>query len=221
MIEKIKRISNPLTIIAIFAALAEVAGTIALVGVDKEVQEIFVWFVMLFPTILVVLFFITLNFNHHVLYAPSDYDSDNTFLEAIKGRKELDVNFTNLEAEVNNLSETFQEVLNEKIEGINQEQIEKIKGIISQELASVKARVEVTKESVEEFSMQALPRSELQARVLSFIYAQKKPVTLNELSANLHMSEEAINRAVTKMVNRGAIRGIQYKGEQGYVQANL
>ena len=172
MIEKIKRISNPLTIIAIFAALAEVAETIALVGVDKEVQKIFVWFVMLFPTILVVLFFITLNFNHYVLYAPSDYDSDNTFLEAIKGRKELDVNFINLEAEVNNLSETFQEVLNEKIEGINQEQIEKIKATISQELASVKARVEVTKESVEEFSLQALPRSELQARVLSFIYAQ-------------------------------------------------
>lgn len=221
MIEKVKRISNPLTIIAIFAALAEVAGTTALVGVEKEVQEIFVWFVMLFPTILVVLFFLTLNFNHHVLYAPSDYDSDDNFLEAIRGRKELDVNFVNLEAEVNSLSNTLQEALAQQNGSTNQEQLESLKSIISQELASVRARIEVTKESAEELSLHALPRSELQAKVLSFIYTQKKPVTLSELSESLGMSEDAVGRAAEKMVKRGTIHSIEHEGARAYVQANL
>jgi hypothetical protein len=62
MIEKIKQVTNPLTVIAIFAALAEIAGTVALAAVDKEFQGIFIWYVMLFPILLVVLFFITLKF---------------------------------------------------------------------------------------------------------------------------------------------------------------
>lgn len=56
MIEKIRAVSNPLTIIAIFAALAEIAGTIMLGLVDATIQSIFVWFVMIFPILIVVLF---------------------------------------------------------------------------------------------------------------------------------------------------------------------
>jgi hypothetical protein len=53
MIENFKAVQNPLTVIAIFAALAEIAGTIALAAVDKEYQYTFMWFVMAFPTLLV------------------------------------------------------------------------------------------------------------------------------------------------------------------------
>lgn len=221
MIENIKKISNPLTIIAIFAALAEVAGTVAFVGIEKEVQEVFVWFVMLFPTLLVALFFMTLNFNHHVLYAPSDYDNDRNFLEAIKGRKELDVNFVSLETEVNKLSNTLESALEKQQDGISQADIESLKSTISQELANVKARVEVTKESAEELSLHALPRSELQAQILSFIYTQKKPVSLSELSNQLGMNESAIGRALDKMLKRGMINTIENEGSLAYVQANL
>lgn len=87
MIEKIKAINNPLTIIAIFAALAEVAGTVALATVDKSLQPTFVWFVMLFPTIIVILFFITLNFNPKVLYAPSDFRDEANFLSIFSGQQ--------------------------------------------------------------------------------------------------------------------------------------
>ena len=75
MIDKIKAVNNPLTIIAIFAGIAEIAITVALATMDKEVQHIFVWFVMAYPTLLAVLFFGTLNFNAKVLYAPSDFNS--------------------------------------------------------------------------------------------------------------------------------------------------
>lgn len=81
MLEKMRPVGNPLTIIAIFAALAEVAGTAVLVVVSVDIQRVFVWFVMGFPTVLILAFFATLNFNRAALYAPRDYNNDDTFLE--------------------------------------------------------------------------------------------------------------------------------------------
>ena len=81
MIEKVKKISNPLTIIAIFAGLAEVSGTLVLPFLSGESQELYIWFLMIFPIALVVLFFLTLNFNHKVLYAPSDFQDEDNFLK--------------------------------------------------------------------------------------------------------------------------------------------
>lgn len=85
MIEKMSRIANPLTIIAIFAALAEIAGTVSLGIVDSSLQSIFVWFVMLFPVLLVATFFLTLNFNPKVLYAPADFREDKSFIATVSG----------------------------------------------------------------------------------------------------------------------------------------
>ncbi|MHC4735980.1 MAG: hypothetical protein ACYTDW_16210 [Planctomycetota bacterium] len=85
MIERIRKISNPLTIIAIFAALAEIAGTVALATVPRDLQSVFLWFVMLFPCLLLILFFATLNFNPKVLYAPSDFRDEKLFLYTLSG----------------------------------------------------------------------------------------------------------------------------------------
>ena len=52
------KVSNPLTIIAIFAGLAEALATIALIKLPIEMQEKFIYFVMAFPTLIVTLFFI-------------------------------------------------------------------------------------------------------------------------------------------------------------------
>jgi hypothetical protein len=38
---------------------------------------------MIFPALLVALFFATLNFNHRVLYAPSDYQNEENFLRSL------------------------------------------------------------------------------------------------------------------------------------------
>lgn len=80
MIEKIGHIKNPLTVIAMFAAIAEVSSAVALPMVKESVQGVYVWFLMLFPCLLVSLFFWTLWKKHTVLYAPSDYQSDDSFL---------------------------------------------------------------------------------------------------------------------------------------------
>ena len=82
MVEKIGPIKNPLTIIAIFAGLAETSGTVVLPFITKDIQGTFVWFLIIFPTILVILLFITLNFNHRVVYAPSDFEDEENFMRS-------------------------------------------------------------------------------------------------------------------------------------------
>ncbi|QXV74673.1 hypothetical protein [Rhizobium phage RHEph21] len=79
LLPKIPHIRNPLTVVAVFAAFAEVSGTAVLPLLEKDVQHIYVWFLMLFPTLLILLFFATLNWNHTVLYAPSDYKDEDNF----------------------------------------------------------------------------------------------------------------------------------------------
>ena len=81
MIEKIGIIKNPLTIIAIFAGIAEVSGTVVLPFIAQQNQSLFIYFLIFFPSLLVLLFFITLNFNNKVLYAPSDYKDETNYIK--------------------------------------------------------------------------------------------------------------------------------------------
>lgn len=82
MLDKIRNINNPLTVIAIFATLTEVGGTVVLPSLSDTNQSTFMWFLILFPSALLILFFATLNFNPTVLYAPSDFQEDSSYLVA-------------------------------------------------------------------------------------------------------------------------------------------
>lgn len=77
-------VKNPLTIIAIFAGLAEVAGTVVLPFVAAANQLTYIWFLMVFPTLLILLFFFTLNWNPKVLYAPSDFRDESNYMEIFR-----------------------------------------------------------------------------------------------------------------------------------------
>jgi ribosomal protein S25 len=76
------KVSNPLTIIAVFSGLAEGLATVSLIKLPLELQEKFIYFVMTFPTLLVFLFFGVLIFKPKVLYAPSDFDNEDNYLKA-------------------------------------------------------------------------------------------------------------------------------------------
>ena len=73
---------NPLTVIAIFSILTQASASVSLPYINKENQEIYVWFLVAFPIALVILFFITLNFNNKRLYSPSDFSNEENFLES-------------------------------------------------------------------------------------------------------------------------------------------
>lgn len=89
MVEKMGHVKNPLTVIAIFAGLAEVSGTAVLPVLEKDIQRTYVWFLMLFPLFLVAVFFFVLYKKHHVLYAPTDFKDDETFARLFEGASSL------------------------------------------------------------------------------------------------------------------------------------
>ncbi|PYF84560.1 hypothetical protein DFP75_101598 [Marinomonas alcarazii] len=84
------KVSNPLTIIAIFSGTAEAFATAALIALPLEIQSLFIYFVMLFPLIIVVTFFLILILKPHVLYAPSDFDNQQHFLDLNNLRKSVE-----------------------------------------------------------------------------------------------------------------------------------
>ncbi|HEY8899698.1 MAG TPA: hypothetical protein VIM61_04750 [Chthoniobacterales bacterium] len=89
MLETFKKVSNPLTIIAIFAGITEISGTLILPFVAAANQATYIWFLIFFPTLLVICFFLTLNLNHKVLYSPSDFREDESFLRASTPREQF------------------------------------------------------------------------------------------------------------------------------------
>lgn len=77
MIKNKIRVNNPLTVIAIFSMLTEASAAVSLPYIDRENQKIYVWFLIVFPSVLITLFFLTLNFNNKTLYTPMDYPKEN------------------------------------------------------------------------------------------------------------------------------------------------
>ena len=77
MIKSKIRVNNPLTVIAIFSMLTEASAAVSLPYIDRENQKMYVWFLIVFPSILITLFFLTLNFNNKTLYTPMDYPKEN------------------------------------------------------------------------------------------------------------------------------------------------
>ena len=78
-----KKISNPITLIAIFATLSETSAAISLPFLEDEDRDMYIWFLISFPFYLLLLFFITLNFNYRSLYAPSDFAKEKHFMKIL------------------------------------------------------------------------------------------------------------------------------------------
>lgn len=52
--------------------LTEASAAVSLPYINSEHQKIYVWFLIIFPSFLITLFFLTLNFNNKSLYTPTD-----------------------------------------------------------------------------------------------------------------------------------------------------
>ena len=78
-----KRITNPMTLIAIFATLSETSAAVSLPFLGDKEREVYIWFLISFPFYLLFLFFITLNVNYRSLYAPSDFEKGKHFIKVM------------------------------------------------------------------------------------------------------------------------------------------
>jgi hypothetical protein len=90
MIKLKSRITNPMTIIAAFAALSETSAAISLPFLDNDERKIYIWFLISFPFYLLFLFFATLNFNYRSLYAPSDFEKGKHFIKVMTNADQSD-----------------------------------------------------------------------------------------------------------------------------------
>ena len=143
MLERIKSINNPLTVVAIFAALSEVAGAVTLPLVESSLQSIYIWFVMGFPIILLVLFFLTLNFNSTVLYAPGDYEDEANFLAALQSKK-YDRNLDQLTEQIEKSKTEISELRNNTA-NISESDLERISNSVVAQLDKIKVSVDSAK----------------------------------------------------------------------------
>jgi hypothetical protein len=80
VLEKIGAVKNPLTIVAIFAAITEVSASVVLPLLTSKNQNTYLWFLILFPTGLVSVFFYALINHYEKLYAPSDFKNEENFM---------------------------------------------------------------------------------------------------------------------------------------------
>lgn len=97
--ENIKqRITNPLTLIAIFATLSETSAAISLPFLDDDDKDTYIWFLISFPFYLLFLFFATLNFNYRSLYAPSDFENGEHFIKAMHNTERPEKNHFRLKS---------------------------------------------------------------------------------------------------------------------------
>jgi hypothetical protein len=224
MVENIKRINNPLTIIAIFAALAEVSATVAIGLIDKSLHHIFIWFIIGFPSLLVVLFFLTLNFNTKVMYSPSDYKDDKSFMDSIFGG--YYGNKKNEETD-NFINEKITQELENKILGNIQPKLEKLQQEnnieeLKKEIAIIKDELRVaTDQSAKELTSLSLLSPDLKNKMLNLyrfpanflpLYAILKTKAENievakEFSKNFFIPGTWEKNGITRLLKEGLLIG--------------
>ena len=83
-----RHVRNPLTLIGIFAGLAEVAAMAVLPALEGFVQKVFVWYVMFFPILLVGAFYYILYRRPQVFYAPRDWREERHYMESLESFRE-------------------------------------------------------------------------------------------------------------------------------------
>ena len=212
MIENIKKITNPLTIVAIFAALAEVAGTVTIGLIDSSIQSIFVWFMIAFPSALIFLFFITLNFNPGVLYSPSDYSDESNFMKAIIKQIKLQDKNKEVEMQIQSLKEEILrfkdlQVIKKQTTELNEMQtniIRKLDGLSGSVGTVINSAIEYSSKDAEE----KLPQSSTQARIMAFLIRNGE-TSIEELVSETKMPQLHISFALQKMLKREIVKEIE------------
>ena len=220
MLEQMKSVSNPLTIIALFAALAEIAGTVAIKLVAPEIQSTFIWFVMLFPVLIAVLFFATLNFNAKVLYAPSDFKNEENYLTVLNAKQSLGI-----EKVQTMIAAAKTEIIGEVMKTVPTNEADdrrKIEEIVQDKLQPVQSFAGALKESSDYslWSTVAAHTDKNEFYIWRLLYDESKPMTLKEIASRLSLNEYAVSLILYSLISRGIVKehsddgnGITYSSE--------
>src|SRR5262245_31553544 len=82
---------NPLGIISLFVFFIEAIATVSLkIAISSDYVGHIVWFIILFPTLIVFLFFGTLWAKRECLYSPGEFRDDKAFVDLLFTVKRLE-----------------------------------------------------------------------------------------------------------------------------------
>ena len=92
-------INNPLGIIGLFLVLVDGIAAIVIVKshLSYSLNLILVLFIVLFPILVLFIFFMLVTNHHNKLYAPSDYKDENNFIRSFNNRTQSAVDVPFLE----------------------------------------------------------------------------------------------------------------------------
>lgn len=220
MIEKIKHISNPLTIVAIFAALAELAGTVSPTTIDKRYHIVIVSFLVLFPTLLVVLFFFTLWCRPWVLYGPSDFQNEEHFLEMFTNAQKSSIELDRINAQ---FQDSNKKIINEVLSGNNSQKRDtnQISEILNNEAAQMISRIDSARSSLEHYAMgilpHALPQSRLQNDIFHELRKNPEALSFSQICEKIKRVRTEIKKALDRMVQRHIIKTINRSDGISYI----
>ena len=111
---------NPLGVIALFVTICYlIAGLVFSIGLDKlngaEERLPFIWFIIIFPVVIFVVFVLLVCYHHEKLYGPTDFKNEDNF-----------VKLTNAERKAKYLSEATENSKYEEQMPINIEDSEEV-----------------------------------------------------------------------------------------------
>jgi hypothetical protein len=207
MLEKFRAVSNPLTIIALFAGLAEIAGTVALATVNKELQPIFVWFVMGFPVLLVVLFFATLNFNPKVLYAPSDFRDEENFLNTLVGTRAVSMRLGEIPQQLEEAKDRILKQAVAEIATAGGAERAKLSEILDRQLEQIESRIKSVQETADAVvSAPSQKFMNLEAVVLRILKnSVTERVAAAEVQKYIAENPSLVQQALVHLVHQGVV----------------
>ena len=76
-------IRNPMTIIALFVGVIEIIIGVSIGAIPDQLKPIVIWFLVGFPILNALGFFIVLIFFPQKFYGPGDFQSDTAFLDSL------------------------------------------------------------------------------------------------------------------------------------------
>ena len=109
-----RKFLNPLWIIVIFCSLTEITLGYAVFNTDGNIQLILTGFVVGFPLMIAIFFFLIVWFKPGHLYAPMDFKEDQSFLDGISNNSEIPVNVyldTNDEKAIEAFNNSFKQLV--------------------------------------------------------------------------------------------------------------
>jgi hypothetical protein len=199
MLEKMKSISNPLTIIGLFCGVVEVVGLIVMGtgNLAPEAQRDLIWLVKWFPIGLVLLFFITLWFKDRVLYAPGDFKDEKNYLALVSASQSLGI-----EKVQAMIAEAKTEIISEVTKTIpanNADEKRKIEEIVQDKLQPIQVAIESVKRVHKYPFRGSLGFDEIRmvaTDIWMIIHRAEKPLTLGEIAfksaTTIPLTQEAL-----------------------------